>query len=234
MKILLTGVLPWSVWTIAERIAKGGHAVTVIGETAFIPERLPEGVTQVKLNQEKKETARYISASGFEAIIFFFAAQCEDRRKYGISQGKQLDLLFDVYYDSNNNSLEQFILVTDQRVFSDSQQGTEEEDPLPDTPTGVMMKAAESCVLFRPEGHDIRTLLVRTTSIYVPGDPTSFWGIARVRTQNRQEFVLHGSSDTPCDFLHAEDLGVFLEYAVSMELSGVAHVSQGTPATYVQ
>ena len=33
MKLLLTGVLPWSVWSIARRLAQGGHEVTLVGLT---------------------------------------------------------------------------------------------------------------------------------------------------------------------------------------------------------
>ena len=43
MKVLLTGILPHCVWTIAGRIARGGHKVTVIGgelTTSSTPEKL--------------------------------------------------------------------------------------------------------------------------------------------------------------------------------------------------
>ena len=230
MKILLTGVLPKSVWTIAERVARGGHQLTVLGQIRE-PDRKIPGVQHTKLNLAEKETVRYIQASGFDAILFFFACQCEDQREYGAVQGSQLDAIFEILNGAGGASSSQFVLITDQRVFGEGQQGREDEIPIPDTPTGVMIRAAESCVSCA--GSDtFKTLIVRTTSIYEPGDPESFFSIAALRASDKREFVLRGTPDTPCDFLHAEDLGVFLEYAVSMQLEGVVHAPQGVPSTY--
>ena len=53
MKLLLTGVLPWSVWIIAQRLARGGHDITVVG-AAEAPAEKPAGVRHVPLDLEKK------------------------------------------------------------------------------------------------------------------------------------------------------------------------------------
>ena len=229
MKVLLTGMLPRSVWTIAERIARGGHQVTVIG-AGTEPDRRIADVHPVKLNQNEKQTTQYIAAMGFEAIIFFFACQCEDRREYGSVQGAQLDVMFEILHGVSG-STRQFVLVTDQRVFGQAQFVREDENPIPDTPTGVMLKAAESCVSCGvPE--EIRTLIVRTTSVYAQEDPESFFAGAMTCARTGRELMLNGSPDSPCDFLHAEDLGVFLDYAVSMSLEGAVHVFQGGGHTW--
>ena len=229
MKLALTGVLPWSIWHIARRLAQGGHEITLVGQTP-VSENVA-GVRHVKLNLGEKDATRYITAGGFDSVLFFFACQCEDRREYGSVQGRQLDALFEILHGAVHTGVRQFILITDQRVFGAGQSADETEEPIPDTPTGIMIRAAESCVLCGvPE--EIRTLIVRTTSLYTEDDPTSFFGQARLCAENGQELMLNGAADTPCDFLHADDFGVFLEYAVSMELSGVIHAPQGVPSTY--
>ena len=230
MKILLTGVLPRSIWTIAQRIARGGHEVTVLGQTAVPYQRIPR-VHHTKLNLAEKGTVRFIRAAGFDSILFFFAYQCEDQREYGAVQGSQLDSLFEILGGASGASSEQFVLITDQRVFGEGQRASEDETPIPDTPTGVMIRAAESCVACcNQEG--LTTLIVRTTSIYDVGDQESFFGIAGIRARDGRDYVLRGTPDTPCDFLHADDFAVFLEYAVSMKLSGIVHAPQGAPSTY--
>ena len=230
MKLLLTGVLPWSVWSIARRLAQGGHEVTVVGLTEDTRGG-GSGIRHVKLAPGEKETTRYITAGGFDTILFFFATQCEDRREYGAVQGKQLDFMFDILHGASRTSARQFILVTDQRVFGEGQRAAESETPVSDNPTGVMIRAAESCVSCGvPDG--FKTLIVRTTSLYTAEDPTSFFAAARRCAESGQELILNGDEDTECDFLHAEDLGVFLEYAVSMELEGIVHAPQGVPSTY--
>ena len=61
MKLLLTGVLPWSVWSIARRLAQGGHEVTIVGLTED-SRGGGSGVRHVKLAPGEKETTRYITA----------------------------------------------------------------------------------------------------------------------------------------------------------------------------
>ncbi len=230
MKVLLTGVLPWSVWSIARRLAQGGHDITLVGAVPE-PDKKPTGVHHVKMNLTESETTRYIIAGGFEVILFFYACQCEDLREYGSVQGKQLDVLFDILHGAENTGTHRFILVTDQRVFGERQSPEETETPLPDSATGIMIRAAESCVSCG-KSDNIKTLIVRTTSLYTEDDPTSFFAAAHNCAHNHQELLLNGDQDTPCDFLHAEDFGVFLEYAVSMELEGIVHAPQGVPSTY--
>ena len=195
MKLLLTGVLPWSVWIIAQRLARGGHDITVVG-AAEAPADKPAGVRHVPLDLEKKETMRYITAGGFDAVLFFFACQCEDPRDYGAVQGSQLDVMFDILHGSAKTSVRQFVLITDQRVFGAAQTPDEDEIPVPDTPTGIMIKAAESCVSCGVSG-DIKTLIVRTTSLYAPGDPDSFFAQAALCAKNGQPWQLRGTVDTP-------------------------------------
>lgn len=232
MKILLTGVLPRSIWTIAQRVARGGHEVTVLGQTATPSPRVP-GVHHTKLNLAEKETVRFIHAAGFDSILFFFACQCEDQREYGAVQGSQMDSMFEILGGASGAAAGQFVLITDQRVFGEGQRAGEDETPIPDTPTGVMIRAAESCVACCAQ-EGLTTLIVRTTSLYDVGDPESFFGIAGIRARDGRDFALRGEPDTPCDFLHADDFAVFLEYAVSMNLSGVVHAPQGAPATYAE
>ncbi len=232
MKILLTGVLPWSVWMISERLTRGGHDVTVLGQAEKQDSPL-KGVHHVKMNlmNHEKDTARYISAGGFDVVLFFFACQCEDRRAYNGVQGRELDLMFNILHGASETSVNHFILVTDQRVFGEDQNASEDELPLPNSPTGIMLQAAESCVNCGISGK-IRTLIVRTTSLYAPGDPDSFFSYAVQCAKSGEAMVLNGSEQTPCDFLHAEDFGTFLEHAVSLELEGIIHAPQGVPSTY--
>ena len=232
MKILLTGVLPKSIWTIAERIARGDHQVTVLGQASAPGHRIP-GVYHTRLNLSKKETVRFISSSGFDSILFFFACQCEDQREYDAVQGSQLDSMFEILSGTTDAAKGQFVLITDQRVFGEGQQAREDEIPIPDTPTGVMIRAAESCVSCCTQ-KGLTTLIVRTTSLYDVNDIESFFGIAAIRARDGRDYVLRGTPDTPCDFLHADDFAVFLEYAISMKLSGVIHVPQGAPSTYAE
>ncbi len=230
MKLLLTGVLPKSIWTIAERLSRGGHDITVVGAQEAPSQKL-NGVRHVRMDLEKKDTMRYITAGGFDSVLFFFACQCEDSRDYGAVQGSQLDVMFEILHGSTSTSVRQFILITDQRVFGSAQTPSEDEIPVPDTPTGIMIKAAESCVTCGTTDK-IKTLIIRTTSLYEPGDPGSFFAQAAASAARGQAWQLNGTENTACDFLHAEDFGVLLEHAVSLELEGILHAPQGAPATY--
>ena len=230
MKILLTGILPPFIPTIAARLMRGGHQVSVMGPFAGA-DRLSHDVKYQDVHPNHPDALRLIEASGYEAVLFFFACQCEAAGEYGCVQGAMLDALYAMLGRCGRSGVKRFVLLTDRRVFGDAQEGREDETPFPDTPTGVVIKAAEDCLAHgTPEGMD--TLLVRVTSPYEPGDCSSFFARAAACAAGKRPLVLSGSRQTPCDFVHADDLAAFLDFALGDNLSGVAHVFYGRPCTY--
>lgn len=230
MKVLLTGILPYSIWTIAERLARGGDQVAVMGyydETANIP----KSVSYYDIHPNHHEALKMLEAAHYEAIVFFYAYQCEESQEYGSVQGVMLDALFAMLGAVGHCGVEKFILVTDQRVFGANQMALETETPLPDTPTGVLIKAAEDC-FFCGAPDTVHPLLVRVTSLYEPQDPHSIFSHALKCAHSGTPMILSGSQDTPCDFLHADDLALFLSLALGNNLSGVAHLSYGKSISY--
>ena len=230
MKVLLTGILPYSIWTIAARIARGGDQVTVMGYSDAAA-NIPKGISYYQIHPNHHEALKLLEATHYEAIVFFFACQCEESQEYGSVQGGMLDALFAMLDAVGHCGVEKFILVTDQRVFSSGQMALETENPLPDTPTGVLIKAAEDC-FFCGAPDTVHPLLVRVTSLYDSQDPHSFFSHALQCAQSGTPMILPGTQDTPCDFLHADDLALFLSLALGNNLFGVAHLSYGKPCTY--
>lgn len=230
MKILLTGILPSSVWTIAMRLSRGEHQVTVLGQIGA-PKKLPEGVKLYNMHPGHADALKLMEAVGYECVVFFFACQCEDMRAYGSVQGAMLDALFAMLHQSERSMVSRFALVTDRRVFGINQEGSENETPIPDTPTGVIIKAAEDCLTCgTPER--VSRLLIRVTSLYDVGDPDSFFALAAECEKNGVPLVLNGDASTPCDFLHADDLAAFLDLELGENASFTVHLHYGKPYTY--
>lgn len=230
MKVLLTGILPYSIWTIAARLARGGDQVAVMGHSDAAA-GIPKGVSYYDIHPNHHEALKLLEATHYEAVVFFFAYQCEEAQEYGSIQGGMLDALFAMLGAVGHCGVEKFILVTDQRVFGSGQAALETQTPLPDTPTGVLIKAAEDC-FFCGAPDTVHPLLVRVTSLYEPQDPHSFFSYALKCAQSGTPMLLPGTQDTPCDFLHADDLAFFLSLALGNRLSGVAHLCYGKPYTY--
>ena len=230
MKVLLTGILPHSIWTIAARLARGGDQVAVMGYSDAAA-NIPKDVSYYHIHPNHHEALKLLEASHYEAVVFFFAYQCEEAQEYGSVQGGMLDALFAMLGVVGRCGVERFMLVTDQRVFGAGQMAQETETPMPDTPTGVLIKAAEDC-FFCGAPDTVRPLLIRVTSLYEPQDPNSFFSYALKCAQTGTAMILPGSQETPCDFLHADDLAFFLSLALGSRLSGVAHLCYGKPCTY--
>ena len=230
MKVLLTGILPSYTPTIAARLVKGGHQVSVMGPLESAA-RLGNGIRYHDVSSSDPDALRLMEASSYEAVLFFFACQCEADGESDSVKGAQLDALYAMLRQGGRSNVRQFVLITDRRVFGETQQGREDEIPLPDTTTGVVIKAAEDCLAHgAPAG--MNTLLLRVTSPYELGDPASFFACAASCAQRRKPLFIRGQRNTPCDFLNAEDLAAFLDFALGDGLSGVAHVYYGKPYTY--
>lgn len=230
MKIMLTGILPSFIPTVAARLMRGGHRIIVLGQLKNAS-GLPKGVPYHDMHPNSSEALGLIEASGVEAVLFFFATQCESIGEYGSVQGTMLDALYAMLTQCGHCGVQRFVLITDRRVFGVAQKGMEKETPLPDTPTGVLIKAAEDCLSYgTPQG--VRTLLVRVSSLYEAGDPESFFAYVASCMQSDTPVMLTGSRHTPCDFLHADDLATFLDFALGGGIGGVAHVCYGKPYEY--
>ncbi|MDD3213124.1 MAG: NAD(P)-dependent oxidoreductase [Eubacteriales bacterium] len=223
MKILLTGLLPSAAKDVCVRLAREGHQVSVMGHI-----RNPEifRTADVEVHEDllgQKRLAAFMDASRFQAIVFFFACQSEDLYEYGSAQGALLDDLFAIQNIAANNNVERFMLVTDRRVFGRTQECREDEIPYPDSPTGVLIKAAEDCLRCSGE----RILLIRVTSLYAIGDTDSFFAYVDRCARGERVFHMNGSPESVCDFVHADDFGMFIHQALENHLSGVVHLGYG-------
>lgn len=231
MKILLTGSVPQSVWTIAARLNRGGHSVGILSQIDK-PVHAPSGIKTHKTDPSHPDALRIMEAARYEAVVFFFASNCEAAGEYGAIQGAMLDAVQGMARVSARCKAEKFVLVTDRRVFGASQQGHEDELPAPDTQAGAIIKAAEDCALYSAGETGLRTLIVRTTSLYDEHDKESFFAAANRCAYDDAPLVLPGDIDTPCDFLHADDMGAFLDFALSMDIAGIIHACYGKARTY--
>ena len=78
----------------------------------------------------------------------------------------------------------------------------------------------------------MKTLLIRISNLYCPGFEDSFFIRALHCVQNNQTFQLSGQPDTTCDFLHVDDLALFITLALDKVITGVVHLAYGEPCTY--
>lgn len=230
MQVLLTGKLPQSVWTMARRLIRGGHQAVVLGH-AEKPLHLDKNIKFHDTDPESHEAGRLIEASRFDAVIFFFAWQCEPGDRNSQVQGSMLDALLKMLQKSEGEGVRQFTLVTDRRVFGAAQEGIEEERPLPDTSAGLLIRTAEDC-LFAAHTEKMETRLVRVTSLYEEQDPHSFFAYASSCAQTGIPLILDGSRETPCDFLHADDLAIYFNLTLGTRTGAVTHLYYGKPYTY--
>ena len=231
MKILLAGLLPASVKEIGARLTRDGHQVSVLGHGIEGHSLKADGVTVHDDHFNKTDTQKFMEAARFQAVVFFYADQCEDLREYSQVQGALLDDLFAIQNAAASSGVEHLVLITDQRVFGKAQSGLENETPYPDTQTGVLIKAAEDCLRCCAKD-GFQTLLLRVTSLYAAGDPGSFFSHAANCARSGETLQLKGTPQTACDFLHADDLALFINLALEAHLSGAVHLAYGVKHNY--
>ena len=232
MKILLTGILSPLIWGMVDRLVREGHQVSLLGRN-LPPSQLQKKVTVHELSPRNPEALQVLEAGRFGLVVFFYAYQCEDSSAYGSIQGSMLDALFQLQHTASSCGVEHFYLVTDVRVFGGGQAGREDETPLPETATGILINAAEE-VLRCVEPGKLNTLLIRVTHLYAPGMEDAFFTRARRHHDDGQAVTFDGAPEDLCDFLHIDDLGLFITLALENRLSGVAHLAYGERLTYAE
>lgn len=216
---------------MASRLMKDDHHVSMLGVLAQDAGAHTCGATVHDIPAGHPDAVRIIEAARFDAVVFFFAFQCEDTREYGSVQGAMLDALFAMQHASQKSGTQRFILVTDRRVFGREQACTEDETPIPDTPTGKLIKAAEDCMECGVR-EGMRIMTIRVTSLYATSDLQNFFAFTRKRAQEGAPLILEGNAQTVCDFLHIDDLALFLGSALEVELEGTFHLAYGAKRTY--
>ena len=166
-----------------------------------------------------------MKAARYQAVVFFYAYQSEAEQG-SLVQGALLDDLTVILDSAAQSGTEHIVLITDRRVFGNQQAGYEDEDPVPTSPAGILIKAAEDCLMNAVDEH-IRTLILRVTSLYAEDDPDSFFSRAVYAAQRKEPLKLTGTPSTRCDFLHSDDLARFLCQAVDTHMTGVVHLAYG-------
>ena len=230
MKILLTGILSPMIWGMVDRLVREGHQVSLLGH-GMTPAPAQIKASLHDISPGHPEALQVLQAGRFGAVVFFFAYQCEATVTYGSVQGVLLDALFQLQQTASGCGVEQFILVSDLRVFGAGQAGRENETALPDKATGILINAAEEVLRCTGPG-DMKTLLIRVSNLYCPGYENSFFTRALHSARNKQTFQLSGPPDTACDLLHVDDLALFIALALEKRIAGVAHLAYGEPCTY--
>ncbi len=232
MNILLTGILSPMVWGMAERLERDAHYVTMLGRAGSAR---PEHTSVVfhDMHPSNPDAQKLLQAGCFHVIVFFYAYQCEEMQEYGSVQGSMLDVLFQFQQIAAQCGVARFILVTDQRVFGSSQEAGENETPIPDSPTGILIKAAEDCLRYS-KADRMKTLILRVTNLYMQGAEDAFFSRALRHARNNKPMVIDGTEDSPCDFLHVDDLALFLNLSLETEVSGVIHLCYGDFCTYAK
>ncbi len=227
MNILLTGILSPMVWGMVERLGRDAHHVTMLGQAGGLK---PEHTSAVfhDMHPGNPDAQKLLQAGRFHVIVFFYACQCEDTKEYGSVQGSMLDVLFQFQQTASQCGVERFILITDQRVFGSLQEARENETPIPDSPTGILIKAAEDCLRYS-KADRMKTLIVRVTSLYMQGAEDAFFSRALHHARNNKPMVIDGTEDSPCDFLHADDLALFLSLSLEADISGAACLAKRCP-----
>jgi len=232
LKILLTGILSPMVWEMVDRLQREGHQVSLLGH-GVSPAPAGSKAAVHDISPGNPEAAQVLEAGRFGLVVFFYAYQSEDTRAYGSAQGSMLDALFQLQHTASTCGVERFYLITDIRVFGGGQAGCEDETPLPNTPTGILINAAEE-VLRCIDPNVMHTLLIRVTHLYAPGVPDAFFSRVRQSFDTGQTLLLDGVAQDTVDFLHIDDLGLFITLALEKKLTGVAHLAYGEAVTYAQ
>ncbi|MEG2185973.1 MAG: hypothetical protein RR085_01530 [Clostridia bacterium] len=229
MRLIITGALNHLVWPMTEYFDRDMHTVALLGTMST------DGVKGVHASQYNipmnHAHAQKVYQTGKYDAVLFLCALGNENAEMGL--GTLLDGLALSLQMAVQTGVKQFVLITDQSVFGYGQEMQEDEVPIPDTPEGVMVKAAEDCLLLTETG-EMSKLVVRVTNLYAHGAEGTLFERARLALAQNSMLWVNGAADEPCDFLHTKDLAMFLSSALEERMDGVVHLAYGVPMDYAQ
>ncbi|NLC33356.1 MAG: NAD(P)-dependent oxidoreductase, partial [Clostridiales bacterium] len=228
MNILLTGLITPMISAMIPRLQRNAHHVTISAAGLY---EVDENKAPNKTKRITKEVQKILQGKRYQALIFFYAYQCEETMDDVSVQGTMLDDLFEYQQAAAQHGVKHFILITDQRVFGSVQDLAESQAPAPDTSAGILIKAAEDYLL--SSGADgVEKLIIRVTNLYMPGQQDAFFSRALICAQNNEPMLIEATEETPCDFLHADDLAQCICLAIESDISGIVNLAYEDQSTY--
>lgn len=225
-KVLLTGNIGDWVFPLAETMRKDGDTVTVSGRDGY-----PKAEHYIKINGGSGDLSKLYRGGSFDSVVFFFCTNAiyhdETAREENLLGGVLDDLRLHLAQIERSRTVSHLIFVTDSRVFGTSQSQSENEEALPDTFIGNIIKTAEKQAdNFCPENHSLKKLTVRVANLYKPGPADEFaenvFGSGVLR---RSSPSLKCCEEDGLDFISCTDLGKFLALAIDYGSSGTMHLS---------
>ncbi len=236
MNILITGDLSSLALPIAKEFIKEKNKVVLASNNAGNLDIKMDNVILHSINPSERIFLDALSSYKFDIVIYLSTREelLPDVEEE-VYVGQQLDGLRNTLELSKNGNIRRFFFVSSTEVYGEALDLSENALPQPSTINGLALYVGERyCRIFRDE-FDMNLIILRLPNVYGPDEKSGlFYRLVREGNQ-KGEILLPGLPETPCSFLHVEDVIDFVKRAIDEDYSSealIVNLSTSKPMKY--
>lgn len=236
MNILITGNLSSLAVSLSKEFIKEKNKVVLASYNVNDLGIKVDNVVLHSINPSEKIFLDALSSYKFDVVLYLSTREellvdAEEETHVG----QQLDGLRNTLELCKSGSVRRFFFVSSTEVYGDATETFENTLPQPSTINGLALSVGEKyCRIYQDE-FDINLIILRIPNIYGPDEKNGLFYRLINDGNQKGEILLPGNSDTPCSFLHAEDVVDFVKRAIDDEYSTealVVNLSSAKPMIY--
>lgn len=209
MNILITGDVSSTAIAIAKKIALDGNKVVITHEKLEKPET--KEIVFYPISADSEFFNEIISAYKFDAVIFLASREENLIDSSKGNPGKILDRLTNTLKLSKAGNVKHLFYISSTEIYGEKFNKSEDIPPQPDTPNGFIIEAGERQCKYYSDYFGVESTIIRVPYIYGDDDDRSLLKRTLEMGKSKKEITLPGSEDSPCAFLHIEDLANFIK-----------------------
>lgn len=220
MNILITGNLSSLALPITQRLIKDQNKVVLASYNSQAIHANQRNVIVHSLNPADPVFFNILSSYKFDIVVFLATREeLLDSTGGNYSVGHQLDALRNTLENFGSEKLRHFIFISSTEVLGNSKNPSGDDRGTPESINGNVLHSCEQLCQFYQRNYGLNLTIVRVPFVYGRQEKNGLLNRLIDSGRHGRKIVLPGAPDSPCAFLHEDDVADFINNAVNADYS---------------
>jgi len=217
VNILVTGNLSSLALSITRRLIRDQNKVVLVSYNSEKLDANLQNVAVHSINPGDPGFFNILSSYKFDVVIFLSTREEMLDDAGDDHAGRQLDALKNTLDGFRSENLRRFILISSTEIFGNSKDPSKDDWGAPASVNGSILQSCEQLCRFYHEHFDLNLTIARLPFVYGPQEKSGLLRRLIEDGRHNRRITLPGAPDTPCAFLHADDVADFVNSAVNAD-----------------
>jgi UDP-glucose 4-epimerase len=172
----------------------------------------------------------------FDAVVYLATREEQLLSTTNQNSGQVLDGLLNTLGICHLVGTERLIYISSTEVYGTLADTSEQTDPQPASANGSILRIGEQYCRHYSQLHNLSTIVIRVPFIFGMDEQGSFLSRLLRDCREQEHLTFPAGPETPCSFLHAEDVADFILRALDVSVPGyqLVNLSSADPMTLRQ